>query len=96
MQTSSFKSIITTCGRDYVVSYLDQLAIGTFERDSDTGDAPYIPSTFALYQTLDHTYILEVTIYEPERNNLLTTYQVLSERKANRFMARNANWKMGA
>jgi hypothetical protein len=96
MKANSFKKIITTCGREYMVSYLDQLLIGTFERENDTGDAPYIPSTYALYQTLSNVYILEVTIYEPEKNNLLTTYQLLPENEAARFILRNAPWKMGA
>lgn len=75
--------IMTIDGRSLLVSYLDQVAIGIFEPEAK---ASLIPKTYSLYKVHGKVYVLEITTYRQEDDNLLTTYQVLPEKEAEKYL----------
>lgn len=79
--------IQTICGKDYNISFLDQVALGIYESDAKAGINTFIPDTFSLYYTGNSHYILETTTYKPETNDLTTSYKVLTETEANHFLS---------
>jgi hypothetical protein len=78
--------IETTDGRRLMVSHLDQVAIGIYEPESINLNS-VIPKTYSLYKVLGKTFVLEVTTYFQEDDELVTTYQVLPENEAEKFLA---------
>jgi hypothetical protein len=84
MKRLAANKIRTIDGRSLMVSFLDQVAIGIYEPESVVST---IPKTFALYKVHGKIFVLEITTYQQEDDDLVTTYQVLPETEAEKFIA---------
>ena len=71
--------IVTECGRRFKIDVFDQMAVGVVQCDDFLKDPTFIPSTFSLYKTITDLYLLQVTTFNLETDNLETTYKVLPE-----------------
>jgi len=74
--------IETDCGKRFRIDVFDQLAVGVIQCDNFLKDPSFIPSTFSLYKTFTGLYLLQVTVFNLESDNLETNYTILSEAEA--------------
>ncbi|MGV3503785.1 MAG: hypothetical protein ACO1O1_08755 [Adhaeribacter sp.] len=78
--------ITTECGRQYVVDYLDQVALGIVDSDEFSRNALFIPPTYSLYKTVGQEYLLEITHFQPESHALQTSYRLIPETEAGAYL----------
>jgi hypothetical protein len=78
--------ITTECGRQYVVDYLDQVALGIVNTDEFTRNPLFIPPTYSLYKTVSPDYLLEITHFQPASNSLKTSYRLIPEAEAGVYL----------
>lgn len=74
--------IETDCGKRLRIDIFDQLAVGVVQCDNFLKDPTFIPSTFSLYKTITGLYLLQVTTFNLENDNLETSYRILTEAEA--------------
>lgn len=84
MQVSTF--ITTICGQQFQLGLFEQLAVGVLHSDKFLKDPTYIPNTFAVYYTITGLYLLELTRFREFNQSLRTTYKVLSEEQASKYL----------
>ena len=77
--------ITTECGRQYVVDYLDQVALGIVQADAFTQNPLFIPPTYSLYKTVNPEYLLEITHFQAQTNSLKTSYRLIPESEADTY-----------
>ncbi|QNF32570.1 hypothetical protein HUW51_07450 [Adhaeribacter swui] len=83
-----FSSFITTvCGQTFQIDKFEQLAVGIFQSENILKNQVEAPDTFAVYYTTSNKYLLEKTTFKPEDISLETSYQVLTETQAARYLA---------
>lgn len=79
MATMNNLNLITTdCGKQYVIDFLDQVALGIIDSEEFAHNSLFIPPTYSLYKTVSEDYLLEITHYNPKTNALATTYKVVA------------------
>lgn len=78
--------ITTECGRQYVVDYLDQIALGIVTTDEFTRNHLFIPPTYSLYKTVGQDYLLEITHFQRKTNSLKTSYRLIPESEAGIYL----------
>ncbi len=78
--------ITTTCGHTFQIDMFEQLAVGIIQSGNFLEDQTYIPDTFAVYHTASNTYLLEKTIFKQEDMSLETSYQILTENQAAKYL----------
>jgi hypothetical protein len=78
--------IQTECGKKFKIDVFEQLAVGVIQAESFLNNPSYIPATFSLYKTITGLYLLETTSFEPEDENLKTTYKILPEVEAAAYL----------
>jgi hypothetical protein len=78
--------ITTECGKQYVVDFLDQVALGIVDSEEFKQNSLFIPPTFSLYKTVSQEYLLEITHYNPKTNGLSTRYKLISENEAASYL----------
>ena len=82
-----FSNLITTvCGQTFQIDMFEQLAVGIFQSDKLLKSQIDAPDTFAVYHTMSNTYLLEKTTFKPEDISLETSYQVLTETQAAKYL----------
>ncbi|WP_026461577.1 hypothetical protein [Adhaeribacter aquaticus] len=74
--------IETECGKKFKIDIFDQLALGVLQSEKFLDDPSLVPTTFSLYKTITDLYLLEITRFDEEKDNLITTYKILSEAEA--------------
>lgn len=74
--------IETNCGKRIRIDIFDQLAVGVVQCDSFLKDPTFIPSTFSIFKTITGLYLLQVTTFNQETEDLETSYDLLSETEA--------------
>lgn len=82
--------ITTACGKQYVIDFLDQVALGIVDSEEFKQNTLFIPPTFSLYKTVSEEYLLEITHYNPKTNSLSTRYQLISDEEANSYLAKGS------
>ncbi|RDC65885.1 hypothetical protein [Adhaeribacter pallidiroseus] len=78
--------VTTTCGHTFQIDMFEQLAVGIIPSENLVKDQSYIPDTFAVYHTASDTYLLEKTIFKLEDMSLETSYQILTENQAVKYL----------
>lgn len=79
--------ITTECGKQYVVDFLDQVALGIIDSAEEyTGNALFIPPTYSLYKTVSEEYLLEITQFNTTTHLLETSYKIIDGREAAPFL----------
>jgi hypothetical protein len=78
--------ITTDCGQQYVIDFLDQVALGIIDSAEYTGNSLFIPPTFSLYKTVSGEYLLEITQFNTTTHLLETSYKLIDEREATPFL----------
>jgi hypothetical protein len=78
--------ITTECGRQYVVDYLDQVALGIVHSEAFTQNPLFIPPTYSLYKTVSADFLLEITHFQPTTNSLKTSYRLIPESEAGVYL----------
>ena len=78
--------ITTECGQQYVLDFLDQVALGIIDSEEYKHNSLFIPPTYSLYKTVADEYILEITHYHSKSNSLKTRYQILSIEEAGTYL----------
>jgi hypothetical protein len=78
--------ITTECGRQYVVDYLDQVALGIVHTDEFSRNPLFIPATYSLYKTVSPDFLLEVTHFQAATNSLETSYRLIPEAEAGVYL----------
>ena len=87
MATKNNLNLITTnCGQQYVIDYLDQVALGIIDSDEFAHNSLFIPPTYSLYKTVSEDYLLEITHFNPKTNALETTYKLVAEQDATIYL----------
>ncbi len=82
-----FSNLITTvCGQNFQIDKFEQLAVGIIQPDDSSKDQTHVPDTFALYHTASNKYLLEKTTFKQEDISLVTSYQILSENQAEKYL----------
>lgn len=84
--TNNLNLITTECGRQYVVDYLDQVALGIVAGDEFTRNPLFIPPTYSLYRTVGQEYLLEITRVQRKTNSLKTSYRLIPESEAGIYL----------
>ncbi|MDQ3291388.1 MAG: hypothetical protein M3Q05_08880 [Bacteroidota bacterium] len=84
MALSNF--ITTVCGQTFKIDMFEQLAVGVIGSDEFLQDQTYIPDTFAIYRTSSGVYLLETTTFRLIDMSLQTTYEILSEKEAVKYL----------
>ena len=84
MQLSTL--ITTTCGHSFQIDMFEQLAVGIIQSDRFLEDQSYIPDTFAVYHTASNTYLIEKTTFKQEDISLETSYQIITEGQAAKYL----------
>ncbi len=84
MQLSNL--ITTVCGQTFKIDKFEQLAVGIFQSDASLKDQLYVPDTFAIYYTVSSTYLLEKATFKQEDMSLETSYQILTENQATKYL----------
>lgn len=79
--------VTTECGKQYVIDYLDQVALGILDSEEFKQNALFIPPTFSLYKTVSEEYLLEITHFNTKTNSLSTRYQLIAKSKADTYLA---------
>ena len=78
--------ITTECGKQYVIDYLDQVALGIINTEEPTRNALFIPPTYSLYKTVSAEYLLEITRFNTRTHLLNTSYRVITAEEAAPFL----------
>jgi len=78
--------ITTECGQQYVLDFLDQVALGIIDSEEYKHNSLFIPPTYSLYKTVADEYILEITHYHSKSNSLKTQYQIISNEEADTYL----------
>ncbi|MGV3586146.1 MAG: hypothetical protein ACO1OF_04020 [Adhaeribacter sp.] len=78
--------ITTECGKQYVIDYLDQVALGIINTEEHTRNALFIPPTYSLYKTVSEEYLLEITRFNTRTHLLNTTYRLITPEEAAPFL----------
>jgi hypothetical protein len=78
--------ITTECGRQYIVDYLDQVALGIVNTDEFARNPLFIPPTYSLYKTVSPEYLLEITHLQSTTNSLQTSYHLIPESEAGHYL----------
>lgn len=78
--------ITTECGKQYVVDYLDQVALGIIDTEEHTRNSLFIPPTYSLYKTISNDYLLEITRFNTKTHLLNTSYKLISPTEATPFL----------
>jgi hypothetical protein len=78
--------ITTECGRQYVVDYLDQVALGIINTDEFSRNPLFIPPTYSLYKTVNQDYLLEITHFQRKTNSLKTSDRLIPEAEAGIYL----------
>jgi hypothetical protein len=84
MQFSS--SVTTVCGHTFQIDMFEQLAVGIIQPAELLKEQTYVPDTFALYHTASNTYLLEKTTFKQEDISLVTSYQIITENQAEKYL----------
>jgi len=82
--------ITTECGKQYVIDFLDQVALGIFDSEEYKQNSLFIPPTYSLYKTMAEEYILEITQYHSKSNSLKTRYQIISSEEAGIYLEKGS------
>lgn len=82
--------ITTECGKQYVIDFLDQVALGIVDSEEFKQNSLYIPPTYSLYKTISDEYLLEITHYHSQSNSLKTKYQLLSSEDAGSYLEKGS------
>ncbi|PIQ21209.1 MAG: hypothetical protein COW65_10465 [Cytophagales bacterium CG18_big_fil_WC_8_21_14_2_50_42_9] len=78
--------ITTECGKQYIIDFLDQVALGILDSEEYKHNSLFIPPTYSLYKTITEEYILEITHFHAKSNSLKTRYRVLSNEDAGSYL----------
>jgi hypothetical protein len=78
--------IQTECGKKFKLDVFEQLAAGVVQADHFLSNPAYVPATFALYKTITGLYLLQTTRVDAGGQHLQTTYQLLPEKEAARYL----------
>lgn len=78
--------ITTECGKQYIIDYLDQVALGIINSDEQARNALFIPPTYSLYKTVAEEYLLEITRFNPRTHLLTTSYRLITATEAVPFI----------
>jgi UDP-glucose 6-dehydrogenase len=78
--------ITTVCGRTFKIDMFEQLAVGIVRSEEFLRDQTYIPDTFAVYRTVSGVYLLETTTFRLVDMFLQTTYEILTEKEALKYL----------
>ena len=78
--------ITTECGKQYVIDFLDQVALGIIDSGEYTRNSLFIPPTYSLYKTVSEEFLLEITRFNTASHSLETTYKLISEEEATPFL----------
>ncbi|QMU30996.1 hypothetical protein [Adhaeribacter radiodurans] len=84
MTLSNF--ITTVCGQTFKIDRFEQVAVGVIESEKFIKDQTYIPDTFAVYRTGSGMYLLETTTFRLVDMSLQTTYEILTEKEAMKYL----------
>lgn len=83
---NSLNLITTECGRQYVIDFLDQVALGIIDSEEFQHNTLFIPPTYSLYKTISNEYLLEMTHYNSKTNSLTTRYRLITEHDATPYL----------
>jgi len=78
--------ITTECGQQYVVDYLDQVALGIIDSEKYTTNPLFIPPTYSLYKTISDEFLLEITRFNTTTHLLDTSYKLITAEQAVPFL----------
>ena len=82
--------ITTECGKQYVIDFLDQVALGIVDSEEFKQNTLFIPPTFSLYKTVSEEYLLEITHFNAKTNSLSTRYQLISKEEADSYLVKGS------
>ena len=83
---SKLNLITTECGRQFIIDYLDQVALGIIDSEKYSQNSLFIPPTYSLYKTVKQDYLLEITRFNTRTHLLETTYRLIPETEANTYL----------
>ncbi len=79
--------ITTECGRQYIIDFLDQVALGIVDSAEYQHNTLFIPPTYSLYRTvLEEEFLLEITHFNAKTNGLSTSYKIIPEHEAGTYL----------
>ncbi|WP_026462184.1 hypothetical protein [Adhaeribacter aquaticus] len=83
---SNLNLITTECGQQFIIDYLDQVALGIIDSKEYVPNSLFIPPTYSLYKTVNQDYLLEITHFNTKNHSLETTYRLLPETEATTYL----------